>query len=110
VIRKIGNFKEVIKESEEKFVLILKHSSTCSISTDAKNEINSFLMKNPTNNIYQVIVQNERQLSNEIADIFQIKHESPQLLLIKNGGVKKVLNHFQISLENIENLFQERTE
>lgn len=109
MIRKIVNLHDILKEREDKFVLIFKHSLTCPISISAKNEINSFLIRNPTYDIYQLVVQNERKLSNNISNILQIKHESPQLLLIKNGNVQKVLNHNQISLENIEHFFQKET-
>ena len=81
---------------------ILKHSNACPISAKAYMRVvkalegNVFLGKP----VYLVVVQEQRELSNNIAEFFDIKHESPQLLKIENNKVVKASNHLDILNEN----------
>jgi bacillithiol system protein YtxJ len=52
--------------------------------------------------LYMLHIQHNRPLSNEIAQRFQVRHESPQLLIIKNGSVVKEASHGAISEVSIE--------
>jgi len=81
--------------------LILKYSATCPISAMAKNEVDAFL-KDTLIPVYWVVVQQERPLSNQIASTFKVNHESPQLLLVRDGSAKIVLNHQHITVKNIK--------
>lgn len=45
-----------------------------------------------------------RDISNEIAKIFSVRHESPQLILIQNGKAIKHFSHDMVSFESIEGL------
>lgn len=42
-----------------------------------------------------------REISNATAEIFQVHHESPQLLLIKNGECIYETSHGEISAEEM---------
>lgn len=99
--QQISNFQEALNNGENFF--ILKHSATCPVSAYAKNQVDSFLQSSNQLPVYLVIVQNDRQLSNEIASTTGVKHESPQLLRFENGSVKGVLNHHEITVNAIEN-------
>jgi len=100
VYQSLHNPEDCVAESRKQPVLLLKHSATCPISANAKHEVDAFLTNSPLP-AYLVVVQNARLLSNFIAAFFQIPHESPQLLFIRDGAAKRVLNHFQITVENI---------
>jgi bacillithiol system protein YtxJ len=65
-------------------VVIFKHSTRCSISTMAKNRLEK---QNPIGNtqFYFLDLLRHRALSNKIARDFAVVHESPQVLLIRNG-------------------------
>ncbi|HUU27747.1 MAG TPA: bacillithiol system redox-active protein YtxJ [archaeon] len=100
----VKDIDRLLEESNGKRVLILKHSLTCPISSAAKREIDSFLENNHQTEVYLVVVQEQRAVSNELAERLSVKHESPQLLVLKDCRAEKVLNHFQIRREEVEKL------
>ena len=76
---------ESIKEkSQATPQLIFKHSTRCSISTMALNRFERATTK-PTIDFYFLDLIANRQISNAVAEQFKVHHESPQILLIKNG-------------------------
>lgn len=95
---------EKIKEaSHGKPVLIFKHSTTCPISSAAKDRIErnwSDLHENVEPFFLDLL--SHRDLSNAIADEFAVRHESPQILLIKNGACVYDESHFGIRASSIK--------
>ena len=91
-----------IKElSKTKAQVIFKHSSRCSISNVIKNR----LEKGPTpSNIdfYFLDLIRYRDISNKVAEDFSVYHESPQVLLIKNGECIYDESHSGIMMSEIE--------
>jgi bacillithiol system protein YtxJ len=90
---------EEIKRSNE-YSIIFKHSTRCSISMMAKKKFeldrDSIPAETP---VYFLDLLNYRSISNAIADQFKVHHESPQLLLIKNGECIYETSHGEISAE-----------
>ena len=73
--------------SKQKLQLVFKHSTRCYISKIAlRNFENDFNLENKIDT-YFLDLLNHRELSNQLATDFEIPHESPQLLLIKEGKV-----------------------
>jgi bacillithiol system protein YtxJ len=73
-----------IKElSRSRVQVIFKHSTRCSISQLAKNRLERN-EKPATTDCYFLDLIKHRTLSNSIAEDFAVKHESPQVLLIKD--------------------------
>jgi bacillithiol system protein YtxJ len=67
--------------------LFFKHSSTCDISAAAWEEFLDFLRDNSTPvQSYFLVVQNSRDVSQEIARRLNIRHESPQAILLRKGA------------------------
>lgn len=91
--KKVKTIEEIPKDA-----VIFKHSITCGVSSMAKAEVDKLIDKH---DIYLIIIQEQRDLSKEIAEKFNIKHESPQFIILK-GKDKKVLNHLDITAENIK--------
>ena len=82
------------------YSLIFKHSTRCSISMMVKKRFELDWDKLPGDlPLYFLDLIKHRDLSNQIANDFSIYHESPQLLLIKNGVCILDLSHGQISVE-----------
>lgn len=83
------------------YSLIFKHSTRCSISLMAKRkfefEWDSLPAETP---VYFLDLLNYRNISNSIAEIFNVHHESPQLLLIKDGECVYEASHSEISAED----------
>ncbi|MBK9257941.1 MAG: bacillithiol system redox-active protein YtxJ [Saprospiraceae bacterium] len=84
------------KLSDQKDVIIFKHSTTCSISHSAKLRLESgwdFDNLQP----YLLDLKTFRSLSDTISEIYGVTHESPQVLLIRNGTCIYDASHFDIS-------------
>jgi bacillithiol system protein YtxJ len=101
----IEKFDQVIKTGEQ--LLLLKHSSTCSISEAAYEEYERFTNEHKDLKTYYLIVQDDRPLSNHIAETFHIKHESPQAILFKNNDVVWHASHRKITYDSLAEAIQE---
>jgi bacillithiol system protein YtxJ len=84
----------VLQKSFDNVVFIFKHSYRCSISTMAKSRLERS-DNNPE--IYLLDVIESRAISQEIAELLSIRHESPQLLVIINGKCEFASSHNSIS-------------
>lgn len=86
--------------TNEQFSLIFKHSTRCSISMMAKKRFELDWDALPGNiNLYFLDLLRYRDISNSIAEIFKVYHQSPQVLLIKNGECIYETSHGEISAE-----------
>ncbi len=87
-------------KAAQSYSIIFKHSTRCSISLMAKKkfefEWDSLPSETP---LYFLDLLNHRDISNAIAEIFKVHHESPQLLLIKDGECVFEASHSEISAE-----------
>lgn len=101
--KQIKSFEEVLEQSKEEPVLIYKHSLTCPIAHTALKNLEKFLESKKIET-YIVTVQNEKELSDKIADELDIRHASPQLILIKNRKPVGIWNHYSITEKNIRDL------
>ena len=87
-------------KQQQGYALIFKHSTRCSISMMAKRRFELDWDSFPPNMpLYFLDLIRYRDLSNQIAQIFQVHHESPQLLLIKDGECILDQSHGAISVE-----------
>jgi bacillithiol system protein YtxJ len=94
-IDSIEQFEEIVQK-ENKFYL-LKHSLTCPISHAAYKEYEKYANENHLVPTYYLAVQDSRPLSNEIAERFDIKHESPQAILFTDGQASWNASHWKIT-------------
>jgi bacillithiol system protein YtxJ len=89
--------ERMLEVSYDEKVLIFKHSSRCGISSMVLKRFEKALkLENNVFNYYFLDIIKYRELSNAIADSFQIRHESPQLLVVKNGKVIADDSHYGI--------------
>ena len=90
----------IVDQSKDHPVVIFKHSTRCSISSMAKNRLER---ETPTENVsfYYLDILRYRPVSNKIAEDFHVHHESPQILLIKNGECTYEEAHNGISMADI---------
>lgn len=72
---------------------LFKHSTACPISAQAAEEVKAMREELP---VYWVNVREQRDLSTWIAETYGVRHESPQLILLRDGKPAKVWNHFEI--------------
>lgn len=82
--------------------VLLKHSTTCPISSQAYDEFMKYAEQEGIKPWALVIVQTARPVSNEIAERFSVKHESPQVLYVKNDSVAWHTSHWNITEKNLK--------
>ncbi len=82
-------------------VVLYKHSHRCGVSARARTAVEEFVRAHPDVNLYQIDVVAQRELSNHIADTFSVRHESPQILLLKDGEVVCHRSHWQINSKEL---------
>jgi bacillithiol system protein YtxJ len=82
------------------YSLIFKHSTRCSISMMAKRRFEMDMDQLPADMpLYFLDLIKHRDLSAQIAQDFQVHHESPQMLVIKDGDCILDQSHGDISIE-----------
>lgn len=95
-----GQLAEIKEESKKQPIVIFKHSTRCSISLMVKSRL-----ERENNNeqlpFYYLDLIRYRGISNKIADDFHVYHESPQVLLIKNGECVYDESHNGINMTDI---------
>jgi len=90
-----------ISNSNEKTVLLFKHSTRCSISIMAKSRLEDKWVNDIKIQPYYLDLIAFRDVSNQIADRFNIIHQSPQVIVIRNESCVGSFSHNEISLESI---------
>ena len=88
---------EIKERSKTRMQLIFKHSTRCGISRMVINQFKASYDLDLNADLYYLDLLNNRNLSHKIADRFEVKHESPQLLAIKNGTVVAHASHNAIT-------------
>lgn len=98
------DWKLVRDESKKKPVFVFKHSTECPISAGAAYRTNVWLKKahKDAPKIYFVKVIERRPVSQKIEAEVEVKHESPQLLLLKDGKSVWNTSHEAITSEAID--------
>ena len=92
--------RNITEKSKEKAQVIFKHSNRCSISSVALQRLQKG--KQPGEiEFYFLDLIRYRPLSNKIAEVFNVRHESPQVLVIKNGQCIFNESHLGIDMHDI---------
>ncbi len=89
--------------SFEQKTVIFKHSTRCSISSMVKTRLERSVAPEGIAFYYLDLIR-YRSLSNRVADMYSIPHESPQLLLIHNGECIYDESHMAIRMEELEEM------
>ncbi|WP_214229564.1 bacillithiol system redox-active protein YtxJ [Pedobacter sp. B4-66] len=95
-------------QQKEGYSLIFKHSTRCSVSSMAKRRFELDWEAIPADtSLYFLDLINYRDISAQIAETFQVHHESPQILLIKNGDCILDASHSDISADEVAEVIKE---
>lgn len=87
-LTEIDQLQTIKKVSTSKTQIIFKHSISCGISRMVKNQfVEDYNFNESDVDLYYLDLINNRAVSNAVEDIFQVIHESPQVLVIKKGVV-----------------------
>jgi bacillithiol system protein YtxJ len=102
---------QAISRSDKEPVFLFKHSTTCPISSGAHQAVEKFEQSDEAcPPIYMVRVIEERPVSNEIAQRFDVQHKSPQMLLVKNGSCIWTASHHGINQDKLKEACQKAAE
>ncbi len=104
----IATLDQVKKDSQSQPVMIFKHSTSCAISNMAIHRLERSWQPSEVPGLkpYYLDLLRYREISNKIAEIFGVPHESPQVILIKNGKSVYNTSHMGINFQDIKALVQ----
>jgi bacillithiol system protein YtxJ len=114
-LTELNQLQDIISQSKQQphenlAVLLFKHSTRCSISTMALNRLETKWKDDEKIPAYYLDLLNYRDVSNEIASLFNVEHASPQILLIKNGTCFYTCSHTDISANSILEAITKQTQ
>lgn len=92
-IKSVEAWQGLLEQSKEQPFLLFKLSMTCFSSLSAKKELQALQTELP---IHVVIVQMDKQVSKAVEQDLGVKHESPQLLIVKDGKGIWQATHYHI--------------
>lgn len=96
----VEQLEEIRSASYQQPQLIFKHSTRCSISSMVRSRLER--SETPSNiSFHYLDLLAYRPLSNQVAEDFSVYHESPQVLLIKNGECVYDESHQGINMDEI---------
>lgn len=103
ILDTISQLDTISSTSSEKPVLIFKHSTRCSISRMVLKQLeNEYDYKDDEVTPYFLDLLSHRDISNEIAIRFGVMHQSPQIILIKDGKAIYNNSHDGIHAEDLQ--------
>ncbi|TMM31275.1 bacillithiol system redox-active protein YtxJ [Polaribacter aestuariivivens] len=93
---------EIKAQSKTSTVLIFKHSTRCGISSMVIKQFEKLFTEEHQNlKVYYLDLLNYRNISDEVGYIFQVMHQSPQLIVVKNGVSVHNASHYDITQTNL---------
>ncbi len=96
----INNTEELdalFEKSNEQAVVLFKHSTTCPISAGVYQEIS-----NANADVNLIVVQRARAVSDAVAKMTGVRHESPQAFVLKDGKVVYHASHYDVTASDVE--------
>ena len=98
-LTELAQIEEIVTQSSQQPILIFKHSTSCSISSMAKSRVErQWNFDAEAIKPYYLDLIANRAVSNAVAEHFGIQHQSPQVLLIKDGACVYNASHTAISV------------
>ena len=95
--------EEIKQKSYQRPQVIFKHSTRCSISSTVLNRLKRFVIPDNTDFYYLDLIAH-KDISLKIATDFQVPHQSPQILIIKDGEAVYDESHMAITADKIEEI------
>lgn len=101
---RIEQLEELKEASATRPIVIFKHSTSCSISGMALNRLERSWEDEEMAiaDAYYLDLISFREISNAIAEVFAVAHQSPQILIIKDGNCIYDNSHMGISYQDIK--------
>ena len=102
-----AQLNEIKELSKSKPQVIYKHSTRCNISRSTLDRLERKWDAIEMGGVkrYFLDLISYRDISNQIADRFQVEHHSPQILVISDGKSVLDLSHYEIEFDHIKSVF-----
>jgi bacillithiol system protein YtxJ len=106
--KSIGNLPEVDSVEEcdllmqQDLVILFKHSPTCPVSWMAHREVMRLRTEQPDLPLYLVSVRRRRDVARFIAERTGIRHESPQVIVLRGGAAIASVSHDDVTASAIQ--------
>lgn len=102
-LKDAGQLDEIILESQKGPVLIYKHSTRCNISRSAFDRLERHWDASVAGEVkrYFLDLLAYRSVSDNVSEVFNVEHQSPQVLVIRNGKSVLDLSHYDIAFDRI---------
>jgi bacillithiol system protein YtxJ len=94
--------EELMSRSNQEPVVVFKHSTTCSISSGAYRQMEDF-----PGDVALIEVQTARDVSRELGTRTGIEHESPQVIVLRNGKPVWHASHWKITSDAVARAMRE---
>ena len=82
---------QLISDSKRKPVVVFKHSTSCPISSRAYRE-----MEQVNGDVSLVVIQSARDVSRALEQVTGVRHESPQVIVLKDGKAVWSASHYDV--------------
>jgi monothiol bacilliredoxin len=100
----VDQLDSIVEESKATPVSIFKYSTRCGISRIVLRQFErAYDLNNDQMKLYFLDLIAFRNISDEISIKFQVMHESPQLIVIKNGVAVAHASHHGIRASELHN-------
>lgn len=103
-LERTEQLNDIVNESSHNTILIFKHSTRCNISRAALDRLERNWKEAEVPNVkpYFLDLLSYRNISNAIAEQFNVEHQSPQVLIIRNGKSVYDNSHYGIDFSEIK--------
>jgi bacillithiol system protein YtxJ len=106
-LQSLDHLDTVLNESAHHKILIYKHSTRCSISRTALDRLErNWAEEFPDTKNYFLDLLSFRDISNAIAERFDVEHQSPQVLIISKGKSIYDRSHLEIDYHQIKDILK----
>ena len=90
-----ATLENLLTDSSHKPVIVFKHSNACSISARAYREIEKL------DEVNILEVQTAREISRELANLTGVRHETPQVIILRDGKAVWNASHFDVKADDV---------
>jgi monothiol bacilliredoxin len=87
--------ENLLTDSTKKPVIVFKHSNACSISARAYREMEK------VDDVNILEVQSARDVSRELANLTGVRHETPQVIVLRDGKAVWNASHFDVTAADV---------
>ena len=102
-LQHVEEFDALVRASDGQPIVLFKHSYSCGVSAEALDELVDHLSRRRQDAKYAIVtVQTHRALSNTVSQRLGVRHETPQVLLIRHGRVVWSATHFRVTAAAVE--------